>query len=416
MGACCQKCCKALFGKNDKLKVGSLNECLTEETYNSRLPKVSNATINGSTSDLWLTKINFDDFKILKLLGRGSFGKVVLAKKKSNQKLYAIKILNKSKVKLQNQVDHTKTERAILEKIDHTFIVKLKYAFQTNDKLFFVTNYLPGGELFYHLRKQRFLNEDQARFYVCEVILGIEFLHKNNCIYRDLKPENILLDKDGHIRLTDFGLSKITISKQDDGMAFTICGTPEYLAPEILKGKGYNKSVDWWSLGALLYEMLVGFSPFYQKNKDRKFDIRIYKQPIDYKSFISADAKSLISGLLRLDPKARLGSGKQDADPIKEHPFFKGINWNDVENKKLKPPIVPKISSDDDYSNFDKIFTEENPHTETPNKYSILENSKYANFTYGGNDLSLGDKEREKGDKDENEVNIKEVKILKDIE
>ena len=423
MGNFCTKCCKSFFGDptSKSRENSNLTETLTTDYNNTYIDKSGNSintkrnnTNNKENKDLWTFSVNFDNFNILMLLGRGSFGKVVLAKKKDNQKLYALKILNKSKVKLQNQVDHTLTERAILEKIDHTFIVKLKYAFQTPDKLCFVTEYMPGGELFYHLRKQRYFSEDKARFYIAEIILGIEFLHKNNCIYRDLKPENILLDKDGHIRLTDFGLSKITISKKEEGhVAYTICGTPEYLAPEILEGKGYSKAVDWWSLGALLYEMLVGFSPFKPKTKDKRIDIRIYKTPIDYKSFISKEAKSLISGLLTVDPNTRLGAGKSDADLIKSHPFFKDLNWNDVQDKKLTPPFVPVISSDEDYSNFDKMFTEENVHSETPNKFSILEHSKYPNFTYDKNDISLADRE---GRNAENDIDIKNIKIIQEVE
>jgi len=420
MGNLCEKCCKGLFGKSDSDGTNSLNECLTTARHSKTNSTQSNNDKSGIThknKDLWTTTVNFENFNILMLLGRGSFGKVVLAKKKDNHKLYALKILNKSKVKLQNQIDHTMTERALLEKIDHTFIVKLKYAFQTPDKLCFVTEYMPGGELFYHLRKCRFFSEDKTRFYIAEIILGIEYLHQNNCIYRDLKPENILLDKDGHIRLTDFGLSKVTVSKKDDGLAYTICGTPEYLAPEILEGKGYTKSVDWWSLGALLYEMLVGYSPFKPKTKDKRIDIKIYKAPIDYKNYLSVEAKSLIGGLLTLDPIKRLGSGKSDADSIKSHSFFKSLNWNDVENKKLQPPFVPKLASDEDYSNFDKMFTEENPHKETPNKYSFLEHSKYQNFTYDKMDVSLNHKESDKDKEKELDIkDISDIRIIKEVE
>ncbi len=223
---------------------------------------------------------------------------------------------------------------------------------------------MPGGELFYHLRKDKYYLEDKARFYVCELVLALEYLHNNNCIYRDLKPENILLYKDGHIKLTYFGLSKMIMKNSEDYIeekkAYTICGTPEYLAPEILEGKGHNKSVDWWSLGAVLYEMLVGFSPFLPKD-NKRLDIRVYLQPVDYKSYLSKEAVSLINGLLKVDAKERLGSGKEGAKQVKSKSFFKNINWKDVENKKLKPPFVPKITGDDDYSTFDKVFTNENP-------------------------------------------------------
>jgi serine/threonine protein kinase len=408
MGNCCKK-------KEDRN--------ITQKDLREKLHSV-NSSLQGQKKstkddDLWTTTVNFDDFNILMLLGKGSFGKVVLAKKKDNHKLYALKILNKSKVKLQNQVAHTKTERAILEKIDHPFIVKLKYAFQTPDKLCFVTEYMPGGELFYHLRKERYFSEDKTRFYISEIILGIEYLHKNNCIYRDLKPENILLDKNGHIRLTDFGLSKLTISKNEEGVAYTICGTPEYLAPEILETKGYTKSVDWWSLGALLYEMLVGWSPFKPRSKDKRIDIRLYKMPIDYKGYMSKEAISLIKGLLTIDPNERLGAGKNDSDSIKSHPFFAKVDWNDVLNMKIKPPFVPKITSDEDYSNFDKMFTEENPMKETPNKNSILEHSKFPNFTYDKHDFSIGGDNtitHENRELEGKEMNIKDIHIIPEVE
>jgi len=416
MGSSCKKCCKGFFSSNndDRYSYGTLTDPLKtvhDNTCNSKLTNdKSGRKSQKSVKELWTSNVNFDNFNILMLLGRGSFGKVVLAKKKDNKKLYALKILNKSKVKLQNQIDHTLSERAILEKIDHPFIVKLKYAFQTPEKLCFVTEYMPGGELFYHLRKNKFFNEDKARFYIAEIILGIEYLHKLNCIYRDLKPENILLDREGHIRLTDFGLSKITISIQDEGhIAYTICGTPEYLAPEILEGKGYTKSVDWWSLGALLYEMLVGYSPFKAKTKDKRIDIKLYKAPVDYKNYLSIEAKALISELLKIDQFTRLGSGKSDADDIKSHAFFRGLDWNEVELKKIKPPFVPKISSDEDYSNFDQMFTEENPLSETPNKFSILEQSKYHNFTYDKNDIE-GDRDYDK------EIDSRDIKIIQEVE
>jgi len=416
MGSSCKKCCKGFFSSNndDRYSYGTLTDPLKtvhDNTCNSKLTNdKSGRKSQKSVKELWTSNVNFDNFNILMLLGRGSFGKVVLAKKKDNKKLYALKILNKSKVKLQNQIDHTLSERAILEKIDHPFIVKLKYAFQTPEKLCFVTEYMPGGELFYHLRKNKFFNEDKARFYIAEIILGIEYLHKLNCIYRDLKPENILLDREGHIRLTDFGLSKITISIQDEGhIAYTICGTPEYLAPEILEGKGYTKSVDWWSLGALLYEMLVGYSPFKAKTKDKRIDIKLYKAPVDYKNYLSIEAKALISELLKIDQFTRLGSGKSDTDDIKSHAFFRGLDWNEIELKKIKPPFVPKISSDEDYSNFDQMFTEENPLSETPNKFSILEQSKYHNFTYDKNDIE-GDRDYDK------EIDSRDIKIIQEVE
>lgn len=383
-------------------------------------------------------KISKDDFERIKLLGRGTFGAVYLVRKLSSNKLYAMKILKKDLVKMKNQVDHTKTERKILEKIENPFIVSLYYAFQDNKKLYLVTEFMQGGELFYHLRKEGIFKESRAKFYLCEIVLALEQLHSNGCIYRDLKPENILIDLNGHIKLTDFGLSKIVLSKKDDERAFTICGTPEYLAPEVIMDKGYDKTVDWWSLGALFYEMLCGFSPFKTSQRD-KLDIKLYTKSITMHAFFSEDIKSLINQLLKVNPKERLGYGKKGSQNVKNHPYFKNIDWEVVASKKIPAPFIPKINENNEYkkgdqyipdlSNFDPMFTKENVYEpqsemkekdylfscdnrlnsdnligEDPFADSIRENNKsnkvfstgsnYEGFTYIKNStLSLPDKE-----------------------
>jgi len=212
-----------------------------------------------------------------------------------------------------------------------------------------------------------------------------------NCIYRDLKPENILIDKDGHIKLTDFGLSKITIEKssKEGGKAYTICGTPEYLAPEILEGKGYTTAVDWWSLGALIYEMLSSHSPFKTNIKeDFVLDPEKYNQPIQFKTHTSPEAQDLITKLLCVDVNKRLGSVR-GASEIKEHVWFKGIKWSDIYNKKTEIPFKPQIVCEDDLTNFDKVFTYENPlRNSTENSFNLHSN-KYENFTYDQNDENI---------------------------
>ena len=204
------------------------------------------------------------------------------------------------------------------------FLVGLHYAFQTPDKLYFVLDFLNGGELYFHLRRKIRFDEKLAKFYIAEVILAIKCLHDSGIIYRDLKPENILLDHTGHIKLTDFGLSKLV---EEEKQAFTFCGTPEYLAPEIIKGKGHDKSVDWWSLGAILYEMLTGRAPFVNKNK-RKILIDVQTKQILMRKSFSPEVTDLLNHLLEKDPTMRLGYGKTDYREIMAHPFFAGLDWD----------------------------------------------------------------------------------------
>ena len=330
------------------------------------------------------TKVVRGDFDEMKVLGKGSFGKVLLVRYKKNQKLYAMKILKKAVIMKNNEEIHTKTERKILAKINHPFIVSLYFAFQDEKKLYLITEFMQGGELFYHLHRERFFSNERTQFYAAEIVLALDHLHKNNCIYRDLKPENVLLDKDGHIKLADFGLSKIMLEK-NKAKAFTLCGTPDYLAPEILEDKGYDKTVDWWSLGALIYEMLVGYSPFKMK-KGEQLNIEKYKEPVPLHNHFTPEAKMIITDLLVVEPSKRLGYGSNGTENIKKHPFFKDINWEELYNKKVEPEFVPKIFNELDLGNFDKFFTNENvfePESEM-NSASVLKDNpnEFAGFTY----------------------------------
>ena len=230
-----------------------------------------------------------------------------------------MKIMKKHSMVKKNQVDHIKTERRILELIDHPFINKLQYAFQTESKLYLVTDYCPGGELFFHIQRVERFNEGAAEFYAGQIILAVEHLHKNNIIYRDLKPENVLIDRKGNIKITDFGLSKENII--DNKSAKSFCGTPEYLAPEIILNKGHGKPVDWWSLGNLIYEMLTGIPPFYCKDNNLLFDAIINNEP-EYPEYLSNEVIDLIQKLLIKNPDKRLGSN--GADEIKNHIFLMG--------------------------------------------------------------------------------------------
>jgi len=228
-------------------------------------------------------------------------------------------------------------------------------AFQSNNKLYFVMDYVNGGELFYHLQKNGRFQEDRARFYAAEMILALECLHNNGVIYRYLKPENILVDSQGHLRITDFGLSKI--KEKEEEVAFSFCGTPEYIAPEIIRGAGYGKEIDYWSLGLIIYEMLSGINPFKQKglNKYQKIKMVIESEILMFDIF-SKNTCSLLQGLLKKDPKKRLGSGKTGIQEIKKHAFFKKIDWDALLNKKIEPPFKPQVSSEMDINNIDNFF------------------------------------------------------------
>jgi serine/threonine protein kinase len=306
------------------------------------------------------TPATLEDFKHLKILGQGSFGKVVLVKNENNNKLYAMKILDKKYVVKKNQVTHTQTERVMLEKLKHPFIVRLNYAFQDSKRLYFITEFLQGGELFFHLRRNSGYKEKAVRFYMCQILLALEYMHNNNYIYRDLKPENILIDKEGNIKLTDFGLSKIM--PPDEKITYTMCGTAEYLAPEILFGKGYDKTCDWFSFGVVLFEMFCGYHPF--KSKGQRIDPQIYLKKTYIPDKVGKTARDLIEKLFVSNPKKRLGYNS--SDEVKNHPFFKGIDFDKVLRKEYKPPFIPKLKDDTDLKYFDENYTHLNVDSEKP--------------------------------------------------
>jgi len=292
-------------------------------------------------------KVQLKDFEFIRLIGVGSYGKIYVASKKSSNKLYAIKILNKKKVYNQTEKQNIRTERAVLAKLNHPFIMKLYYAFQTQRNLYFITQFMYGGELNYHIYKEKnnYFTEDKARFYAAEIIVAINYLHINSCIYRDLKPENVLINKDGHIKLIDFGLSKIC--EGHPCKTRTLCGTPEYLAPEVLFENEYGIEVDWWSLGVIIYEMLSGYLPF-KIIPGEKISKSIYKTKIKIFKHFSKNAENLIKRLLEYNPKKRLKYNE-----IISHPFFKGTNWEKFERLETNPPFIPEINEDNLFEYFD---------------------------------------------------------------
>jgi RAC serine/threonine-protein kinase len=296
-----------------------------------------------------------DSFKMIKVIGKGSFGKVFLVREKQTNEMFALKVLKKDNIIKRNQVEHTKTERSVLGYVKHPFIVGLNMAFQSKDKLYFVLDYCAGGELFFHLGKVGKFSEQRACFYAAEITLAIAYVHNLDIVYRDLKPENVLLDSRGHVRLTDFGLSKEGISNSSSG-ANSFCGTPEYLAPEILNRQGHGRAVDWWSLGALLYEMLTGLPPFYCRDREKLFE-KIRRGTLDYPRYLSAKSQQILRGLLTKDPTKRLGSGPNDAEDIKCQDFFEDLNWEKLMNGEVAPPWDPQINGSMDTSQFDNEFT-----------------------------------------------------------
>uniref|UniRef100_A0A3B3QMN2 Serine/threonine-protein kinase Sgk1 n=1 Tax=Paramormyrops kingsleyae TaxID=1676925 RepID=A0A3B3QMN2_9TELE len=296
------------------------------------------------------------DFNFLKVIGKGSFGKVLLARHRTDDQFYAVKVLQKKAILKKKEEKHIMSERNVLLKnVKHPFLVGLHYSFQTADKLYFVLDYINGGELFYHLQRERCFLEPRARFYAAEIASALGYLHSLNIVYRDLKPENILLDSQGHIVLTDFGLCKENI--EPNGTTSTFCGTPEYLAPEVLHKQPYDRTVDWWCLGAVLYEMLYGLPPFYSRNTAEMYD-NILNKPLQLKPNISNAARNLLEGLLQKDRSKRLGCS-QDFTEIKDHMFFSPINWDDLNAKKLTPPFNPNVSGPNDLRHFDPEFTDE---------------------------------------------------------
>jgi len=296
-------------------------------------------------------------FEILKLIGKGNFGKVFQVRKKDTGRIYAMKVLHKQDLIERREVEHTLAEKNILIQAEACpFLVGLKFSFQTRTNLYLVTDFMNGGELFWHLQNEVRLSEERAKFYAAEIVLALEHLHKYNIVYRDLKPENILLDATGHISLCDFGLCKENLGNGQT--THTFCGTSEYLAPEVLAECGYGKSVDWWSLGILFYEMIAGFSPFYTHDTQLMYRRILFGKLKFPKGLFSDEAKSLIKGLLARNPQHRLGA-YQDAAEIKSHPFFANINWEALANKQSPPPFKPNVISADDTSCFDPAFTEE---------------------------------------------------------
>ncbi|XP_045150444.1 ribosomal protein S6 kinase alpha-2 isoform X2 [Echinops telfairi] len=309
-------------------------------------------------------KADPSQFELLRVLGQGSYGKVFLVRKvkgPDSGQLYAMKVLKKATLKVRDRV-RSKMERDILAEVNHPFIVRLHYAFQTEGKLYLILDFLRGGDLFTRLSKEVMFTEEDVKFYLAELALALDHLHGLGIIYRDLKPENILLDEEGHIKITDFGLSKEAVDH--DRRAYSFCGTIEYMAPEVVNRRGHTQSADWWSFGVLMFEMLTGALPF--QGKDRKETMAlILKAKLGMPQFLSAEAQNLLRALFKRNPANRLGAGLDGVEEIKRHPFFVTTDWNKLYRKEIKPPFKPAVGRPEDTFHFDPEFTSRTP-TDSP--------------------------------------------------
>uniref|UniRef100_A0A8C1J691 protein kinase C n=1 Tax=Cyprinus carpio TaxID=7962 RepID=A0A8C1J691_CYPCA len=330
------------------------------------------------------TPLSLQDFRLIAVLGRGHFGKVLLAEYKKSGNMYAIKALKKGDIVARDEVESLMCEKRIFETVNsmqHPFLVNLFACFQTPEHVCFVMEYTAGGDLMMHIHADVF-TEPRAVFYAACVVLGLQFLHDNKIVYRDLKLDNLLLDTEGYVKIADFGLCK-------EGMGFgdrtsTFCGTPEFLAPEVLTDTSYTRAVDWWGLGVLIYEMLVGESPFPGDDEEEVFD-SIVNDEVRYPRFLSSEAIGIMRRLLRRNPERRLGSSEKDAEDVKKQPFFKNMDWEALLLRKLPPPFLPTIGGKEDISNFDEEFTTEVPALTPPREPRVLsrkDQDRFRDFDY----------------------------------
>jgi len=297
---------------------------------------------NGSSKT---TALKLDDFELDRTIGTGSFGRVMIVTlRRDRDQRYAMKMLKKENIVKMKQVEHTLNERKILSSIDFPFVVKLAYSFKDTSNLYMVLEYVTGGEMFTHLRKTGRYTEENACFYASQIVLTFEYLHFLNIVYRDLKPENVLYDSNGYIKITDFGFAKIIKDR-----TWTLCGTPEYLAPEIILSRGYNKAVDWWALGVIIYEMTAGYPPFFAENPIQIYE-KIVSGHLRFPSHFSVNLKDLLKNLLQVDLTKRVGNLKNGVTDVKQHKWFQNIDWIAIYERRVKAPYLPK----EEYEQYDE--------------------------------------------------------------
>lgn len=344
-----------------KSKKKATQENEVEEDKKAAPPKGISPTVGHLKSLVEGKTFKFGDFDLRATVGTGTFGRVRVVKIKGNKDRspFAFKMLKKSEIIRLKQLEHVKAEKDILAMIEHNFIVNMLYCFQDDKRIFMLLEYVNGGELFSYLRKEGRLPNDHARFYAAEIVLAFEYLHNKLIVYRDLKPENLLIDFAGHLKVTDFGFAKVV-----EDRTWTLCGTPEYLAPEIIQSKGHNRSVDWWALGVLQFEMLAGYPPFYDENPFGIYQ-KVLAGRIDFPRHFDVKAKDLVKRLLTQDRSKRYGCMKEGVEDIKKHKWYKGVDWDLTLNRGLPPPFVPQVKAADDTSMFDRY--PESAEDSTPN-------------------------------------------------
>uniref|UniRef100_A0A8B9L0X2 Protein kinase C n=1 Tax=Astyanax mexicanus TaxID=7994 RepID=A0A8B9L0X2_ASTMX len=324
------------------------------------------------------TRITAEHFTFHKVLGKGSFGKVFLAEMKSSGEWFAVKALKKDVVLMDDDVECTMVEKRVLALAwDNPFLTHLYSTFQTKEHLFFVMEYLNGGDLMFHIQEKGRFDLYRATFYGAEIVCGLQFLHGKGIIYRDLKLDNVMLDGDGHIKIADFGMCKENVFGEN--LATTFCGTPDYIAPEILLGQQYSFSVDWWSFGVLVYEMLIGQSPFHGDDEDELFESIRMDTP-HYPRWITVDTREMLERLFERDPSRRLGV----VGNIRHQTFFKTVNWSALERREIEPPFKPKVKAPNDCSNFDREFLSEKPRLSHCEKGLIdsMDQTAFAGFSF----------------------------------
>lgn len=340
-------------GKICHKKLNPVDQQLLKSSHKSKMSD-SSLYRTGLKSDSGVKFINNKDFMIKRKIGKGSYGQVFLVEHRKSSKNYAMKILEKSHIKQSDLVENSKVERIILSQISYPFVVDLHYSFQTKRRLYLVTEYVPGGDLFNLMQKLKSFQYEQIRLYLAEIVLSLDHLHHMKCIYRDLKPENILVGEDGHIKIIDFGLSKMFFDKKNSERADSICGTAEYMAPEVIVQDDYDANVDWFSLGVIAYFFFAGHPAFNCRSKPLEVSIK-RKLPIFNNKIFNQCSIDLISSLLAYNPKERLGY--KGVDEIKSHNFFDGLDWSSIEKKQITPIYVPANQRETMISGEDSMMT-----------------------------------------------------------